>query len=789
MHVASPVIQFCYPFAHLLHSLRLSCSVYKAENIGLIRKEFPLTTVREAGTECEVRFHKLDATEKARYESLAKQNKALHEREQGAQQHNDVKEKRPKRANRLGRTRSSLRPREESPEPVSGDFEAEDQEMEKVINGWSPEAVKMPLFQEYSEMVDTNEHYVEETAWRYHNPPLPSSKGKDVEDVKNTSGKQVMASVTPEELRPLPPPPPLPKMFPTTKYCHWSFDEDTRVLLADFRPTKGNEVVVTLEDEEFLLNMYERDDITVVSEGLFTGLDKDKWTLDYIRRVAGDEYFHKFRRFAREKTEPENAAESKLVSGDVKPDEHDAQTSVAETSHRPKEHDDFVEVRHVEVDRCLSMKVSDFVTYLRLRRAALKDTGSVEVREITFLDHSGGKHTIDVTESVLYMIDFDMVKLLPTLHEDFASSFKIPGILPGGSHCMMNCVNSNGRPFMGPNCYITPPAAFTHFHQDGHGTVDSGHCCLSGFNEVVMLRRLPERHKRHALRFLTGTYKKNSGSTFEALYNLPHGDGLGEKPLWPDNEAIQRCNEMNYCASVFILKPGQHVHINKGRLHAFRKVSNRALPPTDCHAALREILVRDGTNEKVVGMDKPELLCISVAWDWMYRGTTVSGMNREIVNCLECAALNRRYGVQSLAIPELSVLQMAKTLVPMTDENPLNSVSLLGFHDESGDFADKGYMPKFSTICKGIFGALQYVVKQHIYAMNHAENKKCKSFERCKRVSVASKPNAWENPHLFALDPHGNSDFFCKLCQKELSNVYLHCDGCELLLSKVSLHS
>jgi len=37
---------------------------------------------------------------------------------------------------------------------------------------------------------------------------------------------------------------------------------------------------------------------------------------------------------------------------------------------------------------------------------------------------------------------------------------------------------------------------------------------------------------------------------------------------------------------------------------------------------------------------------------------------------------------------------------------------------------------------------------------------------------------------LFSLDPYGNSDFFCKLCGKELSNVYMHCDGCEVLLNR-----
>jgi hypothetical protein len=34
--------------------------------------------------------------------------------------------------------------------------------------------------------------------------------------------------------------------------------------------------------------------------------------------------------------------------------------------------------------------------------------------------------------------------------------------------------------------------AFTRFQQDGNGTVDSAHLCMSGFNEVIMLPRLTE---------------------------------------------------------------------------------------------------------------------------------------------------------------------------------------------------------------------------------------------------------------------------------------------------------
>jgi hypothetical protein len=66
---------------------------------------------------------------------------------------------------------------------------------------------------------------------------------------------------------------------------------------------------------------------------------------------------------------------------------------------------------------------------------------------------------------------------------------------------------------MGPNLYITP-GGFTSFHQDGHGTVDSGHTCLSGYNEVVMLRRLPEEHKVNAMDFLPAGH--------DALFGLPH---------------------------------------------------------------------------------------------------------------------------------------------------------------------------------------------------------------------------------------------------------------------------
>ena len=233
---------------------------------------------------------------------------------------------------------------------------------------------------------DPNQFYVEEDAWKYHNPPLGGA-------------------VSPENLPALPEAPPLPT-FPNTGECKWTFDLDTRVLLADFRQNTE----ITVEDEHFVLLMMERDDVTLVIEGLGEGLDD--LALRNIREQLGDEFYHKFRRF----------------------DQAGAN-------------------EYREVDGMLSMRLTKFMEYLERRQKCLKrdqavdDPKSSEVEatgdcQFTFKDHKGKDQSINVVKTVLYMIDFDIVKLLPKFHHHFSSSFKLPGIMPGGTHCMMNSVSS-----------------------------------------------------------------------------------------------------------------------------------------------------------------------------------------------------------------------------------------------------------------------------------------------------------------------------------------------------------
>jgi hypothetical protein len=86
-------------------------------------------------------------------------------------------------------------------------------------------------------------------------------------------------------------------------------------------------------------------------------------------------------------------------------------------------------------------------------------------------------------------------------------------------------------------------------HQDGHGTVDSGHSNLSGYNEVVMLRRLPECHKRKACQLIPSLAIDGSSRERQALnilYRLPHDDRRDDKLSWADTSTIEQWKKLGY---------------------------------------------------------------------------------------------------------------------------------------------------------------------------------------------------------------------------------------------------
>ena len=259
--------------------------------------------------------------------------------------------------------------------------------------------------------------YEEESAWRFYNPGFLKDSAEQLTALRGKFDiPHSPADVAAEELRPLPPAMALPQL-PNTDYCKWSFDEKSRVLLANFRESsyaanKDGKIKVGREDEDFLFKMMERDDITVISEGLADSINSSLWTREYIEGCIGSEYHHKFRRF-----------ETNHVQG--------------QPATQPTEKEGWY-----------SMKVSDYFDYLEKRQSVKSSAlngAEVEQRDtskdFTFIDSGGQKKTVNVDNESLYMIDVDLVKLLPQAFEDFQNSFKLPGILPGGSHCMMNAVS------------------------------------------------------------------------------------------------------------------------------------------------------------------------------------------------------------------------------------------------------------------------------------------------------------------------------------------------------------
>jgi hypothetical protein len=312
----------------------------------------------------------------------------------------------------------------------------------------------------------------------------------------------------------------------------------------------------------------------------------------------------------------------------------------------------------------------------------------------TVLNHEGSKVNIPVLDEGIYMIDFDLPKFLPELLQDLERNFKLD-FLPRGQRCLLRFQPLKGHPFMGPNLYVTPPGSFTHFHQDGHGTVDSGHQCLRGRNEVIMLRRLDEKNKRRALRILCG-----SAVGYDALYGKPHD--AGEKPPWPKANQIEQLRQLGYCPSVFTLHPGEYVHINKGRLHAFRK---RAPPLTRKQQAQQRKATLDTAEEPATkklkvdeyedeadsdadGDAEQEEFCVSVAWDWVYQGSSRDGVTAEVAEPLQCAAHNVREGVPSLGHIEGAILQASLASVARQKAVEAREARMRAHLDSSGGKGD-----------------------------------------------------------------------------------------------------
>ena len=194
----------------------------------------------------------------------------------------------------------------------------------------------------------------------------------------------------------------------------WSYDETSRIVIANCSNVRD----IHWRHKQYIGQLMERDDVTLIMEGLVSNLAskiKDLNLLMKELRVSfGEKTYHNFRIYRR------------VQDGSV-------------VTYKPAEK--FV----------TPMKVKDYVRYLNTLMGENPDHLFSYVndkgREIKF------KKATDV---VLYMLDIDMTHNLLNLNAAFNSEFKMKEILPGGKWCMLNQIGVGSRTFMGPNFYVSP---------------------------------------------------------------------------------------------------------------------------------------------------------------------------------------------------------------------------------------------------------------------------------------------------------------------------------------------
>ena len=135
----------------------------------------------------------------------------------------------------------------------------------------------------------------------------------------------------------------------------------------------------------------------------------------------------------------------------------------------------------------------------------------------------------------------------------------------------------------------------------------------------------------------------------------------------------------------------------------------------------------------------------------MFKGLTSEGINREVSGILECARMNREHDLQSLAIPETSLVFLAKENIAKHQQasNADESRALFSIGKSRHQTPTEASEPDAKTVLRGILPSLQYVVNRHkssvIGSEEAAHETKRMNNGRC-CVSIDSKPDTWQDP-------------------------------------------
>lgn len=187
-----------------------------------------------------------------------------------------------------------------------------------------------------------------------------------------------------DDLEPMGHPPP-PPQIPEGLIGEWKYDGESRVFLAYFRNRAG----VPEQDMKFLLEIMARDDLVVISVGLWDAAFENFPTQKSFEVYLRYQIHRKFRVFTRKK-----------------------------------------EGGYEEQPQGLPMRAHDYFRYLAMK-IDKGEQGKVK-RVFNFKDADGKSQEVIVDDVSICMIDCDMPKLLPQVYDQYLTCCKMPDILPGG---------------------------------------------------------------------------------------------------------------------------------------------------------------------------------------------------------------------------------------------------------------------------------------------------------------------------------------------------------------------
>jgi len=294
----------------------------------------------------------------------------------------------------------------------------------------------------------------------------------------------------------------LPSVFPTQFPSErWQvYDITERILRVDFT----NCAIIDAEDRLFLNKMMEIDDIVLIIGGLVPTLNDSIWNKRYLNSRYGTVTCTNTRKYS-----------------------------------LPTEVND---LSHLEENGFVALTISDYLNITKEKRKLNQhnsEAGHIINSHFKCVDST----MVDLTKESFYLTDVDLEKKFPALYEDFISNFKLKEVLPGGKFCLSqvvsNCakctyiyphtqhnlqISAPSRLPLGPHLFIASQGCYTHLHQDGFGTVDSGHLNLQGYNEVLLLRRLTHSQKQSACSLLEYPKIDSTNQKYDPLHGLPHDD-------------------------------------------------------------------------------------------------------------------------------------------------------------------------------------------------------------------------------------------------------------------------